>query len=67
MCARGVNLAHNTIIGRGNSQPTSNIAGTVKDVPDARIITPTDLEEVRTMIDLICYCLTSYATNLPLS
>ena len=34
MCARGV-----------NSQPTSNIVGTVEDVPDARIVTPTDLEE----------------------
>jgi len=34
-----------------------------KYVPDACIVTPTDLEEVSTMIDLICFCLTSYATN----
>ena len=63
MCARGVNLAHNTSIEGDISHPTSSIAGTVKDVPDACIVILTDLVEVRTMIDLICYCLTSYATN----
>ena len=64
MCERGVDLAHNTIIDWDISQPTtSSIAGTVKDVPDACIVTPTDLEELSTMIDLIGYCLTSYATN----
>ena len=41
----------------------SSIAGTVKDVPDARIITPTDLVEVCIMVDFICFCFTSYATN----
>jgi len=61
---RGVDLAHNTIIDWDISQPTtSSIAGTVKDVPDTCIVTPTDLEELSTMIDLIGYCLTSYATN----
>ena len=34
-----------------------------EDVTYACIVTPTDLEEVSTMIDLICFCLTSYATN----
>ena len=64
MCAKGVDLAHNTTIGWGSiSQPTSSIAETVKDVPDTRIVTPKDLDEVSTMIDLIYYCLTSYATN----
>jgi len=54
MCARVVNLAHNTIIGWDISQSPGSIAGTVEDVPNARIVTPTDLEEVSTMIDLIC-------------
>ena len=68
MCAKGVDLAHNTTIGWDSiSQPTSSIAGTVEDVSDAHIITPTDLDKVSTMIDLICYCLTSYATNWSLS
>ena len=58
-----VDLAHDTSIEGDISH--SSIAGTVEDVPDtdARIVTPTDLEEVSTMIDLICFCLTSYATN----
>jgi hypothetical protein len=34
-----------------------------KDVPNARIVTPMDLEEVSTMIDFICYCSISYAAN----
>jgi hypothetical protein len=63
MCARVVDLAHNTSIEGDISRPTSSIAGTVEDVPDACIVTPTDLEEVSTMIDLICFCLTSNATN----
>ena len=63
MCARGVDLAHITTIGWDISQPTSSIAGTVEDVPDTHIVTLPDLVEVSTMIDLICYCLTSYATN----
>ena len=63
MCVRVVDLAHDTSIEGDISH--SSIAGTVEDVPDAdaRIVTPTDLEEVSTMIDLICFCLTSYATN----
>jgi hypothetical protein len=45
------------------------IARTVKDVldADARIVTPTDLEEVSTVIDIICFCLTSFASNHSLS
>ncbi len=61
MSARGVDLAHNTTIGWDFSQPTSSIAGTVEDVPDPCIVTLPDLVEVSTMIDPICYCLTSYA------
>jgi hypothetical protein len=61
MCARGIDLAHSTIIGWDDiSPPTSSIAGTVQDVQVACIVMPTDLEEVSTMIDLICYCLTPY-------
>jgi hypothetical protein len=60
MCARKVDLAHNTSIEGDVSH--SSIAGTVEDVPNACIVTPTDHEEVSTMIDLICYW-TSYATN----
>ena len=61
MCARGIDLAHSTIIGWDDiSPPTSSIAGTVQDVPVACIVMSTDLEEVSTMIDLICYCLTPY-------
>ena len=64
MCARGIDLAHSTVIGWDDiSQPTSSIAGTVKDVPDACIVTPTDLVEVCIMVDFICFCFTSYATN----
>ena len=46
LCARVVNLAHDTSI-EGDISHRS-IAGTVEDVPDACIITitPTDLEEV---------------------
>ena len=55
-----INLAHNTSIEGDVSH--SSIAGTVEDVPNACIVTPTDHEEVSTMIDLICYW-TSYATN----
>ena len=61
MCVRVVDLAHDTSIEGGISH--SSIAGTVKDVPDARIVTPTDLVEVCIMIDFICFCFTSYATN----
>ena len=61
MCARVVDLAHDTSIESDISH--SSIAETVKDVPDTRIVTPKDLDEVSTMIDLIYYCLTSYATN----
>ena len=53
LCARVVNLAHDTSI-EGDISHRS-IAGTVEDVPDARIITitPTDLEEV-CMLNPIC-------------
>ncbi len=63
MCVRVVDVAHDTSIDGGISH--SSIAGTVKDVPDARVITPTDLEEVCIMVDFIfiCFCFTSYATN----
>jgi hypothetical protein len=65
MCERAVDLAHNTSIMGDISH--SSIAGTemVEDVldADAPIVTPTDLEEVSTVIDLICYCLTSFASN----
>ena len=63
MCVRVVDLAHDTSIEGGIS--LSSIAGTVKDVPDARVVTPTDLEEVFIMVDFIfiCFCFTSYATN----
>jgi hypothetical protein len=57
--ARGVDLANMGDI----SHPTSSIARTAKDVPDARINTPTDLVEVCIMIDFIRFCLSSYATN----
>jgi hypothetical protein len=63
MCTRGFDLAYNTTIGWDISQPTSSIAGTVEDVPDTHIVTPTDLEEVSSMIALICCCLTSCDTN----
>ena len=65
MCARVVDVAHNNSIEGGIFH--SSIAGTVEDVPDARIVTPTDLVEVSTMIDLICYCSTSYAPLTDLS
>ncbi len=62
MCVRVVVLAHDTSIEGDISH--SSIAGTVKDVPDAQIVTPTDLVEVCIMIDFICFCFTSsYATN----
>ena len=63
MCVRVVDLAHDTSIEGDISH--SSIAGTVKekDVPDARVVTPTDLEEVCIMVDFICFCFTSYATN----
>jgi hypothetical protein len=53
LCARVVNLAHDTSI-EGDISHRS-IAGTVEDVPDARIITitPTDLEVV-CMLNPIC-------------
>ena len=63
VCARGVDLAHNTSIEGDISHPTSSIAGTAKDVPYAHIDTPIDLVEVCIMIDFICFCLSSYATN----
>ena len=60
MCVRVEDLAHDTSIEGDFSH--SSIAGIADDVPDARIITPTDLEEVSTMIDphmllfdLICH------------
>jgi hypothetical protein len=56
MCARVVDLAHNTIISQDISGPTSSIAGTFQDVSNARIITLTDLDKVSTQL------LTSYAT-----
>ncbi len=49
MCVRVVDLAHDTSI-EGDISPSS-IAGIADDVPDARIVTPTDLEEVSPMID----------------
>jgi hypothetical protein len=64
-CVRVVDLAHDTSIEGDISH--SSIAGTVKDAPDARILTPTDLVEVCIMVDFICFCFTSYATNQPIS
>ena len=61
MCVRVMDLAHDTSIEGDISH--SSIAGTVKDVPDARIVTPTDLVEVCIMIDFICFCFTWYTTN----
>ena len=52
--------AHNTsIVGHISHH---SIAGTVEDVPDARIVTRRTVE-VCIMIDFICFCLSSYATN----
>jgi len=59
MCVRVVDL--DTSI-EGDISPSSN-AGIANDVPDACIITPTDLVEVCIMVDFICLCFTSYATN----
>ena len=67
MCDRAVDLAQKTSIMGDIS--LGSIARTVKDVldADARIVTPTDLEEVSTVIDIICFCLTSFASNHSLS
>jgi hypothetical protein len=52
--------AHNTsIVGHISHH---SIAGTVEDVPDARIVTRRTVE-VCIMIVLICFCLTFHATN----
>ena len=58
-----MDLAHDTSIPGDISH--SVIAGTVKEkyVPDARVVTPTDLVEVCIMVDFICFRFTSYATN----
>jgi hypothetical protein len=61
MCVRVVDLAHDTSIEGDISH--SSIAWTAEDVPQARIVTQTDLVEVCIMIDFICFCFTSYATN----
>ena len=45
--------AHNTSIVGHISHSSIAGSGTVKDVPNARIVTPTGLEEVSTMFDLI--------------
>ena len=60
---RVLDLAHDTISGWDSSGPTSSIAGTHHDDPDTHIITPTDFDKVSSMVDIICHCLTSYATN----
>ena len=67
ICERAVDLAQNTSIMGDIS--LGSIARTVKDVldADARIVTPTDLEEVSTVIDIICFCLTLFASNHSLS
>jgi hypothetical protein len=68
MCDRAVDLAQKTSIMGDIS--LGSIARTVKDVldADARIVTPTIyLEEVSTVIDIICFCLTSFASNHSLS
>jgi len=63
MCERVWDLVHKTIIMGDISH--SGIARIVKYFldEDAHINTPSDLEEVSTVIDLICFCFTSYATN----
>jgi hypothetical protein len=61
MCVRVVDLAHDTSI-EGDISPSS-IAGIADDVPDALIVTPTNLVEVCIMVDFICFCFTSYAPN----
>ena len=63
MSALDVDSAHHTSIFGYLSKPTGVIAGPVEDVPDKRIITPIDLEEVCIMIDLICSPLPSHASN----
>ena len=45
--------AHNTSIEGDISHSSIAGSGTVEDVPNARIVTPTGLEEVSTMFDLI--------------
>ena len=45
--------AHNTSIVGHISHSSIAGSGTVQDVPNARIVTPTGLEEVSTMFDLI--------------
>ena len=53
MYVRVVDLARNNSIEGDISHSSIAGTGTVEDVPDARIITPTDLVEVCTMNDLI--------------
>ena len=53
MYVRAVNSAHNTSIEGDISHSSIAGSGTVEDVPNARIVTPTGLEEVSTMFDLI--------------
>ena len=61
MCVRVEDLAHDISIEGDISH--SSIAGIADNVPDARIVTPTDLVEVCIMVDFICFCFTLYATN----
>jgi hypothetical protein len=63
MSALDVDSANHTSIFGYLSKPNGVIAGPVKDVPDERIVKPIDLEEACIMIDLICFRLTSYASN----
>jgi len=65
MCVRAVDLAHDTSIEGDVSH--SSIAGIADNVPDAHIVTPTDLVEVCIMVDFICFCFTLYATNQSIS
>ena len=46
-------LAHDTSIESDISHSSIAGSGTVEDIPNARIVTPTGLEEVSSMFDLI--------------
>ncbi len=45
--------AHNTSIVGHISHSSIAGSGTIEDIPNARIVTPTGLEEVSSMLDLI--------------
>jgi hypothetical protein len=53
MCVRVADLALETGIVGDISHSSIAGSGTVEDIPNARIVTPTGLEEVSSMFDLI--------------